>query len=190
VSGWKYILSFPLLFLSLQAVAGCFCSDAQNVSLSEILSHPDQFINKRVKVDAILRTDGKEYTRISKGEGSEFSILVTADDESTQYYLKHRLSEKENIDVIKDLFRKLRRLEGPGYERDLSKITYYRQDVVVCGRLVKSMGGLRFALDDMHVKDSYLLPWTHEQKIKHKKLEVEMFPWKIKLAPNSLPDHP
>lgn len=177
MSGRKYILLLPLFFLSFQSAAGCFCNDAKGASLRDVLSHPDQFINKRIKVDAVLRTDGKEYTRISDSEGSTFSILVTADEESTQYYLKNKISKSENFDVINDLSRKLQRLEGKNHNRDLSKINYYRQDVVVCGRLVKSMGELRFAVDNMHVKDSYLLPWTREQKRKHEKLEVETFPW-------------
>jgi hypothetical protein len=54
-------------------------------------------------------------------------------------------------------------MEGAKYEKDMSKIRYYRQDVLACGRLIKEQGELRFALDDMHIERSYLLPWRSKK---------------------------
>jgi hypothetical protein len=45
----------------------------------------------------------------------------------------------------------------------MSKIRYYRQDVLACGRLIKEQGELRFALDDMRIERSYVLPWKSEK---------------------------
>lgn len=135
-----------------------FCDGSGFISLDQVLSRPDEFLNKRIQTRAVLKTDAKEYTRISLAEGSNFSILTTADDESTGYGKTHDISDSTRLNVVDDLFEKLRTAEGMKYKPDISKIRYYRQDVVVCGRLVRSAGELRFAVDDMRVEDSYLLP--------------------------------
>jgi hypothetical protein len=148
-----------LYLLSAQAAGASFCDGSKFVSLDQVLSNPVQFLNKRLQTHAILSTDGREFTRITFDEKSKFSILTTADDESTAYYKQHDLVANPPLNVVDDLFEKLRMAEGTKYKRDMSKIRYYRQNVMVCGRLVKSMGELRFAVDDMHVESSYLLPW-------------------------------
>jgi hypothetical protein len=139
-------------------VASDFCDGSNIVSLDRILSSPDKYIDRRVQTHAVLKTDAKEYTRISLDENSIFSVLTTADDESTTYGKRDKLFIKNRLNVIDDLFEKLRAVEGSRYKPDISKIRYYRQDVVICGRLVRSMGELRFAVDDMRIEDSYLLP--------------------------------
>jgi hypothetical protein len=160
-----FIYAGLLYLLSAQAAGAGFCDGSKFVPLDQVLSNPIQFLNKRIQTHAILRTDGKEYTRISLDEKSNFSMLTTADDESTAYYKRHDLSAKRHFNVFEDLFEKLRVVEGAKYKQDISKIKYYRQNVMVCGRLVKSMGALRFAVDDISVESSYLLPWiTAKQK--------------------------
>ena len=147
-----------LCVLPLPLAATDFCDGSKVVSLDQVLTRTDEFIEKRVQARAVLKTDAKEYTRISLAEGSHFSILTTADDESTAYGKTHDLSGGYRLNVVNDLLEKLRAAEGMKYKPDMSKIRYYRQDVVVCGRLVRSAGDLRFAVDDMRVEDSYLLP--------------------------------
>lgn len=147
-----------LCFSSLPVVATDFCDGSKFVSLDQVLSRPDEFIDKRIQTRAVLKTDAKQYTRISLAEGSNFSILTTADDESTAYGQVHDISDRHHLNVVNDLFEKLRAVEGAKYRPDMSKIRYYRQDVLICGRLVGTIGERRFAVDDMRVEDSYLLP--------------------------------
>lgn len=148
-----------LCLISLQATAADFCDGAKFVPLDQVLTNQNQFLNRRIQTHAVLMTDAKEYTRISLAEKSDFTILTTADDESTTYNQRHDLLTRPPFNVVGDLFEKLRATEGAKYKKDMSKIRYYRQDVMVCGRLVKEQGELRFAVDDMHIEQSYLLPW-------------------------------
>lgn len=159
-----FICAGLLCASSMPAVATDFCDGSKFISLDQVLSRPDEFINKRIQTRAVLKTDAKEYTRISLAEGSNFSILTTADDESTAYGKIHDLSDEPRLSVAKDLFEKLRAVEGARYKPDMSKIRYYRQDVLICGRLVRTMGEFRFAVDDMRVEDSYLLPLKSEKR--------------------------
>lgn len=154
---WLVYMSLLCVF-SAQVRGADFCDGSKFAGLDQVLSNPNKFINKRIQTHAILSTDAKEYTRISFDEKSDFSILTTADDESTSYYISHNLSSKTSLNVVDDLFDKLRTTEGKKYKPDISKIRYYRQNVTICGRLVKSMGQLRFAVDDMRIENSYLLP--------------------------------
>lgn len=64
--------------------------------------------------------------------------------------------------MVDDLLEKLHTAEGAKYKKDLSKIRYYRQEVIVCGRLVKEQNEIRFALDDKHIERTYLLSWRHQ----------------------------
>ena len=164
MKSWFIYASLLYLFLvqiPIRAAEVGFCERSKFVPLDQVLSEPTQFLNKRIQTNAVLRTDGKEYTRISLDEGSRFSVLTTADNESTAYYKRNRLSVSPPFDVFRDLFKKLHAREGEKYKPDMTKIQYYRQDVLVCGRLVGSMGNLRFAVDDMRIAKSYLLPWKH-----------------------------
>jgi hypothetical protein len=145
--------------VSAQVAAADFCEGAKLIPLDQVLANQSRFLNKRIQTHAVLTTDGKEYTRIWFAEKSDFTVLTTADDESTAYSQRNDLSTQSPFNVIGDLLDKLRTAEGAKYKRDISKIKYYRQDVVACGRLVKEQGELRFALDDMHIERSYLLPW-------------------------------
>lgn len=155
----RWICSALLCLLSAQVTAADFCEGAKFVPLDLLLTNQNQFLNRRVQTHAVLATDAKEYTRIWLTEKSKFTVLTTADDESTTYNQRHGLSNHPPFNVVNDLFEKLRAMEGAKYKKDMSKIRYYRQDVMVCGRLVKEQGELRFAVDDMRIERSYLLPW-------------------------------
>lgn len=140
------------------AQASDFCLNSSKETLDQVISNKKQFLGKRVLVHAVLRTDGKEYTRLSLAEGSDVSILATADDESTAY--RGRMSPPPpSYGLREDFFAKLKEREGNRFKPDMSKIGYYRQDVIACGRLVEEAGEYRFALDDMRVEKSYLLPF-------------------------------
>ncbi|WP_430389914.1 hypothetical protein [Dyella sp. 20L07] len=155
----KKAIFFGFLYLlSAQTKGSDFCEESMATSLDSVLLHTDESIGKRIQAHVILRTDAKEYTRISVDEGSHFSILTTADDDSGRYYKSHDLSSRPHFDVIDDLFDKLRAAEGARFSPDMRKIQYYRQNVTICGRLVRSVDGLRFAVDDMRIENSYLLP--------------------------------
>jgi hypothetical protein len=139
--------------------AADFCGAAKFVSLDKILATPKDYLDKRVKTHAVLTTNVKEYTRISSAENSDFSVLTTLDDQSVAYTQSSRSSDPSFPTVVDDLFDKLRSLQGPKFPKDMSKVEYYRRDVMVCGRLTGSGSERRFAVDDMHTEDSYLLPW-------------------------------
>jgi hypothetical protein len=151
-----------LCLLSARVAATDFCEGAKFVPLNQLLTKQDQFLNRRVQTHAILTTDAKEFVRIWFAEKSRFTILTTADAESTAYNQRMNLSTEPHINVVDDLFEKLHTAEGGKYKNDMSKIRYYRQKVVVCGRLVKEQNEIRFALDDKHIETTYLLPWRHQ----------------------------
>lgn len=155
----QWIRVVLICLVSGRAVAADFCEGAKFVPLDQLLTKQEEFIGKRIQTKAIFSTDAKEYTRISFAEKSNFSILTTADDESTAYSQRHDQLTHPPFGVIDDLFKKLREVEGPKYKKDMSKIRYYRQDVEACGRLVKKYGELRFAMDDAHIERTYLVPW-------------------------------
>jgi hypothetical protein len=157
----KIRCAYAALFclLSAQAAAAEFCDGSIFVSLDQVLQKKDHFLNRRVQTHAILRTDAKEYSRISLDEKSDFSVLTTADDESTAYHDRMKLPSPPHAFLIDDFFDKVKERDGEHYKKDLTKIGYYRQDVIACGRLVQYADSYRFALDDMQMKRSYLLPW-------------------------------
>jgi hypothetical protein len=145
------------------AIPSGFCGGATFVSLDKMLSTPSDYFDKRVQTHAVLTTNVKEYTRIWLDEKSDFSVLTTLDDESSVYAQAQHSSGPPFPAVVVDLFDKLSAVQGPKFKRDMSKLEYYRRDVMVCGRLIGSGRDLRFAVDDMHAEDSYLLPWSEEQ---------------------------
>lgn len=153
-----------LISLSGSVSAHNFCGDAQLVPLNNLISNKSKYLNQRVKTYAVLSTDAKEYTLLKQDEKSKLGILITSDAETDEYAKRMSLRPEKNTNVVDDLFEKLRAREGAEYKPDKTKIRYYRQDVMVCGRLVRSMGELRFAVDDMRIEKSYLLPWKNERK--------------------------
>jgi hypothetical protein len=159
----RWIFGVLWCLVSAQADAACFCDGAKLVSLDQLLMNQNRFLNRRIQTHAVLTTDAKEYTRIWFAEKSNFTVLTTADEEFTVYSQRHGFSTRPPFNVTSDLFEKLRAMEGAKYKKDMSKIQYYRQDVLACGRLIKEQGELRFALDDMHIERSYLLPWRSKR---------------------------
>lgn len=148
------------------AIPTDFCDGAKFVSLDTILSAPSDYLNRRVQTHAVLTTNVKEYTRIWFDEHSDFSVLTTLDDQSGVYAQGKHLPSPSFPSVVNDLFDKLRAIEGPKFNKDMSKVEYYRRDVMVCGRLTGSGSERRFAVDDMHTEDSYLLPWRGIERAK------------------------
>lgn len=153
-----------LISLSGSVSAHNFCGDAKLVSLNNLISNKSAYLNQRVKTHAVLSTDAKEYTLLKQEEKSKRGILITSDAETEEYTKRMSLQPGKAINAVDDLFEKLRAREGAEYKPDMTKIRYYRQDVMACGRLVISMGELRFAVDDMRIEKSYLLPWKNERK--------------------------
>jgi hypothetical protein len=148
-----------LLAFSSTAGAADFCDGSRFVTLDQVLSHPNDFLQKRIQLRALLRTDAKEFTRLSLDENSRFSVLTTVDEVAGSYNKSHNLSATQSVNVVDDLYDKLRIVEGAKFVQDRTKIRYYRQDVNVCGRLVRTGDGVRFVIDDLHVEKSYLLPF-------------------------------
>ena len=155
----RWRVALILCLVSTQALSKDFCDGASFVALDNLLQNKAQFLNKRVQTHAVLRTDGKEYTRISLDENSRFSILTTADTETTAYFHAHPDNFHNHVNVIDDLFSKMQSMGVPKSEREMSKIRFYRQEVTECGRLVGDQNEMQFALDDELVERTYLLPW-------------------------------
>lgn len=153
-----------LCLVSTQALSKDFCDGASFVALDNLLQNKTQFLNKRIQTHAILRTDGKEYFRISFEENPSFSILLTADAETTAYFHAHPDIANNHVNVFDDLFSKMQSMGVPKSEREMSKIRFYRQEVTVCGRLVGDQNEVQFAVDDERVERTYLLPWKSSGK--------------------------
>ena len=141
-----------------------FCDGASFVPLDRLMVNRSQFLDKRVQTHAVLRTDGKEYTRISLEENSGFSMLLTADAESTAYFHAHPDIVSHYVNVVDDLFSKMQSMGVPKAEREMSNISLYRQEVTVCGRLVGDQNEVQFAVDDQRVERTYMLPWKNSGK--------------------------
>lgn len=86
-----------LCLLSAQVAAADFCEGAKFVPLDQLLTKQDQFLNTRVQTHAILTTDAKEFVRIWFAEKSNFTILTTADAESTAYNQRMNLLAEPHI---------------------------------------------------------------------------------------------
>jgi len=150
-----------LLLISVNnSLSACeFCGNAKFVSLNDLISDKRTYLNQRVKIHAVLSTDAKEYALLKQEEESKLGILISSDSEAEEYKRRMHIPPERGINVVDDLFEKLRMREGANYKPDMTKIRYYRQDVVACGRIIESMGEIRFSVDDMRIERSYLLPW-------------------------------
>ncbi|QDE39790.1 hypothetical protein FIV34_11520 [Luteibacter pinisoli] len=140
-----------------------FCDDSPVVSLETLLSHPDEFLDKRVRLHALMATDGKEYSNLRASEESRVSILTTIDEVSSMYAREHP-DTGPSFNLMDDFKAKLKERQGGAYKFDMSKIVQYRQDVDACGRLVGPANDRFFALDDMVILKSYLLPEKSSRK--------------------------
>jgi len=151
-----------LLFLliqatSLPAFAAGFCGNARFMPLDELLADKGKNIGLRVKTRAILQTDLKEYSSLRQSEHSVSSILV-GDDETAIYRQRHS-SNPESLsayNISADYFSKLHALRIDG--NDMSQLVNYRQELLLCGRLIKEGKRYSFAIDDSILEESYLIP--------------------------------
>ena len=159
---WRVALL--LCLVSTQTPSKDFCDGSNFVALDNLLLNKAQFLNKRIQTHAILRTDGKEHTRISLEENSRFTILLTADAETTAYFHMHPDIVNHYVDAKDDLFSKMQSMGVPKAEREMSKISFYRQELMVCGRLVGDQNEVQFAVDDQRVERTYMLPWKNSGK--------------------------
>jgi hypothetical protein len=145
-----------LMFVSPACSANAFCGNAPFVPFDQLAMNAKSMLNKRVRTRAVGTTDAKEYTRYRQDELSPEGLLQTADSESTRYAEAMKLSPPA-FDVREELFRLLRIAEGDRYKPDLAKIRYYREDVMLCGRVVRTWGMFEFAVDDLIRERTYLL---------------------------------
>jgi hypothetical protein len=151
--------TFVLLLLVGPTWASHFCNNASLVPMDQIAADKDMYLNKRVRSHAVLRTDAKEFSLLKQDETTHFGLRTITDDESVSYSNGLSPQKKQSFNTKGDFFEKLREMEGRAYRPDMTKIIYYRQDVLVCGRLVKSDKEYYFAIDDMVIEKTYLLPW-------------------------------
>ena len=139
--------------------AGDFCDNAPFVKLNQVISHKTSYIGVRVRTHAILKTDLKEYTIIEQAEGSGTYLLVGSDEQNSGLRNVMGKSDITNSSVSRDFMNKYEQKEGAGAAVDWSKIVYYRQERLLCGRVIKVNGRWRFAIDDSILQRSYLLNW-------------------------------
>lgn len=152
-----------LLFQATSVPARDFCQSASFVPLDQLVLSKDAYLNRRVRTHAVLITDAKEFSLLKEEEGSHYGLSTSYDEESDAYKVRMSIPQAPPFNVVNDLFEKLRVLEGTKYKQDMTKIRYYRQEVMVCGRVVKSSDGeYSFAVDDMRRERSYMLPWERK----------------------------
>ncbi|TBR36091.1 MULTISPECIES: hypothetical protein [Dyella] len=150
-------LLFPLgMLISTTLSAREFCEASPAVEFDIWVSHRESHIGQRVRFDATLRTDGKEFTVLQAGEGGG-QILMTSDDESDAYRERWKVPDRFVPGTYKDLNSKIDQLGRDGRRLQPPTIRYYRQEVTVCGRIVNDDGLLKFAVDDMITVSSYLI---------------------------------
>lgn len=159
------ICLFSLLACVVNVVyAGDFCDNAPFVQLSQIISHKQSYLGVRVRTHAILKTDLKEYMIIEQAEGSSNYFLVGSDGQGASLKNVTGKSDITNSSVSHDFIKKYKQKGGMGAAVDWSKIVYYRQERLLCGRVIKVDNYWRFAIDDSILQNSYLLGWKKKHK--------------------------
>ena len=152
-----------ILLVSQSTQAAEFCDGSRFVDFDQLVAKNEAYVGKRVRTHAIAMTDAKEYTLFRKNEDSQEGLLESWDQETDAYAKRMGLSDQP-FNVRQDLFDKLRALEKDQFKPDLTKIVYYRQVVSLCGRLVSEDGRYSFAVDDLILEKSYLLPFHSSMK--------------------------
>lgn len=153
-------ISFFLLYcVSNAAYASDFCDNAPFVQLNHVISHKQWYLGVRIRTSAILKTDLKEYMIIEQTEGSDSYFLVGSDGQSGSLKNVSGKSDISNASVSRDFIRKYKQKEGMVATVDWSKIVYYRQERLFCGRVIMVNDSFRFAIDDSILENSYLLDW-------------------------------
>lgn len=142
-----------------------FCDDAKFVKLDELIARRDSYLDKQVKTRAVLKTDLKEYTLLRQDETSKLAILVGWDAEfsgraTTQ---SSRVSDLNPLAILNDYYGKLRDVGID--DKGRSKLKYYRQVRLLCGRVRKGDPiGYRFVIDGSVLERSYLVGWRKKRK--------------------------
>lgn len=136
-----------------------FCDGAKFVALDDLIANRDSYLDKQVKTHAILRTDLKEYTQLRQDEASRLAILVGWDAEFPGRATVIQGSQGSDLNpssILRDYYVKLRN-SGISIE-DRSKLKFYRQVRLFCGRVRKAEPiGYRFVIDDSVLERSYLV---------------------------------
>jgi hypothetical protein len=154
-----------LAFLSAGvANAGAFCDSASFVAFDELVRQKERFLNVRVQTHGVLRTDAKESTLITQGESAKRGLRVESDAAAESYAREHALPADPTFNVVADFVSKLRLRDGDKAPVDMSKIVQYRQQRLLCGRVIKGSSGYVFAIDDSVLERTYLLPDRHRKR--------------------------
>ncbi|MBS0498836.1 MAG: hypothetical protein JSR74_00745 [Proteobacteria bacterium] len=138
-----------------------FCDGAKFVAFDDLVANRDSYLDRQVKTRAILKTDLKEYTQLRQSEASSVAILVGWDAEfpgSATVIQSSQGSDLNPSSILRDYYVKLRNIGISN--KDRSKLRFYRQVRLLCGRVRKAEPiGYRFVIDDSVLERSYLIDW-------------------------------
>lgn len=150
----RLIIGLLLTAVSGLSVAGDFCRASSAVNLDQWFGDMPARMGVRIRAKAILVTDAKEYTVVFGTEGGH--VAFTTSDERTMEYRKH-VPKRDVPAALLDMNEKLVRAsrELPGLSPP--EIRFYRQEVLLCGRVEMIDGQYSLAVDDLIVAKSYLL---------------------------------
>lgn len=154
----RWTLALMIVLVSTLCHGEGFCGTAPYVPFDQVVRDKALMIGQCVRTHVVVTTDAKEYSLFRENEHSRYGLLETAGDESPRCAKTDTPSQSTDVNVREDLFRKLREVEGDNFKPDLTMIRYYRQDMLLCGQVVKEDGEIRFAVDDGILERSYLLP--------------------------------
>lgn len=138
--------------------AGDFCEGSPFVPFGQLLNEKAEHVGDRLVTRGILRTDAQEFTLITDGDTATRGLLVESDDEAEAYARKHALVVDPTFNVIDDFASKLEEEQGGKSSLDMSQIVRYRQQRLLCGRVIRGFFGYAFVIDDSVLEKSFLLP--------------------------------
>jgi hypothetical protein len=141
----------------LDAHARDFCDNAELFKLNHVINNKSEFLNKRIRTQAIMITNAKEFTLIKQDEIDKIGILVTSDEVSSSYRLDHNIPVDKSFNVTGDYFEKMKSRSGSSVNGSLSEIYLYRQKRMLCGRLINKYNKYYFSIDDSILEQSYIL---------------------------------
>lgn len=135
-----------------------FCERSEFVAIENLIKNKAAYLGRRIKTRGIVRTDGKEYSIITKDDNIKYAILMSSDRISEVYASSHSLYMSHYVNYIDDFFAKLHQLKGMRAPRKFDRIMDYRQKLLVCGRIIKQNGIFKLSIDDSIREGSYILP--------------------------------
>lgn len=153
----RVIVAVAMLFTVTVIHASSFCEGAQFVAFDELVRSKDGYLNMRIRTHGVLSTDGKEFSLLKQEERSIHGLLVENDSEADKYAREHTLHTDASFDLVADFTSKLQQQEGSKAPSDMSKIGSYRQQLALCGRVIKGSFGYGFAIDDSILERTYLI---------------------------------